>query len=143
MRTVSEYYRLQRIGYGNTTGLLFWSLDDQWQGQSDSSVDYIGRWKLLQYTLKSSIFAPQLIVLSQYYMDGTAPASDLIVGLVNDIGEPIEGKLELSVMGWHGGGEPLETYDLGKIAVPGYSSVNATTLPLAKILGADMEGEEL
>ncbi|GMH86306.1 hypothetical protein TL16_g10498 [Triparma laevis f. inornata] len=107
------------------------------------SVDYTRRWKLLQYTLKSSIFAPQLIMLSQYYMDGTAPASDLIVGLVNYIGEPIEGKLELSVMGWHGGGEPLETYDLGKIAVPGYSSVNATTLPLAKILGADMEASDV
>ena len=32
-------------------GLMFWSLNNQWQGQSDAAIDYTGRWKLLQHAI--------------------------------------------------------------------------------------------
>ena len=39
----SSHFRLQRGSAAGTMGLMFWSLNNQWQGQSDASIDYTGR----------------------------------------------------------------------------------------------------
>jgi beta-galactosidase/beta-glucuronidase len=41
-------------------GLMYWSLNNQWQGQSDAAIDYTGRWKLLLHATQQ-FYAPMLL----------------------------------------------------------------------------------
>jgi beta-galactosidase/beta-glucuronidase len=59
----SAHYRLQRGSASGSMGLMFWSLNNQWQGQSDAAVDYTGRWKLLQHAM-ARVYAPVRILTS-------------------------------------------------------------------------------
>lgn len=49
-----------RRNYPNSTGALYWQLNDNWPVISWSSIDYFGRWKGLQYMAKR-FFNPVLI----------------------------------------------------------------------------------
>jgi len=44
-------------------GILYWQLNDIWQGPSWSSVEYGGRWKPLQYAIKRA-YAPVIVTMS-------------------------------------------------------------------------------
>lgn len=41
-------------------GILYWQLNDIWQGPSWSSMEYAGRWKPLQYTVRR-VYEPFLL----------------------------------------------------------------------------------
>ncbi|KAG0147309.1 hypothetical protein CROQUDRAFT_43107 [Cronartium quercuum f. sp. fusiforme G11] len=43
------YYRLGASRGENNLGGLYWQLNDVWEGSTWSSIEYTGRWKLLQY----------------------------------------------------------------------------------------------
>jgi len=45
-------------------GTIYWQLNDIWQGSSWSSLEYSGRWKLLQYFAKN-FFDPALISITE------------------------------------------------------------------------------
>ena len=49
-----------RRNYPNSTGALYWQLNDNWPVISWSSIDYFGRWKALQYMAKR-FFSPVLV----------------------------------------------------------------------------------
>lgn len=51
----TEYWRRNR---GRCMGALYWQLNDNWPVASWSSVDYYGRWKVLQYMARK-FFAPR------------------------------------------------------------------------------------
>ncbi|KAE9038251.1 Beta-mannosidase [Phytophthora rubi] len=49
---------------GMTMGILYWQLNDIWQGSSWSSIEYSGRWKSLHYVAKRE-FAPFIISIHE------------------------------------------------------------------------------
>lgn len=49
-----------RRNYPNTTGALYWQLNDNWPVISSSSIDYFGRWKALHYMARR-FFNPVLV----------------------------------------------------------------------------------
>ncbi|KAJ8985911.1 hypothetical protein NQ317_010668 [Molorchus minor] len=61
----TEHYRRYRgiindNGQGNTMGALYWQLNDVWVAPTWSSIDFTGRWKMLQYYV-GDFFAPIII----------------------------------------------------------------------------------
>ncbi|EFP75806.2 uncharacterized protein PGTG_01137 [Puccinia graminis f. sp. tritici CRL 75-36-700-3] len=49
MASEIHYYRLGASRGENNMGALYWQLNDVWEGQSWSSIEYTGRWKIFHY----------------------------------------------------------------------------------------------
>lgn len=60
VKTETEVYRSKRIEYG-TMGALYWQLNDVWIAPSWSSIEYGGKYKILQYWIKD-VFAQNHVV---------------------------------------------------------------------------------
>ena len=98
MTMVSEiaWYR-RGAGLGeNNLGALVWQLNDIWQGTSWSSIEYSGRWKVLQYGLVG-IYSPVII-----YPFWTAANQSLEVLVTSDRWESVSGTAQLTWFDWHG-----------------------------------------
>jgi len=103
MNMVSEvaFYR-RGAGQGeNNLGALVWQLNDIWQGVSWSSIEYSGRWKVLQYGL-TTIYSPVMI-----YPFWTASNQSLEVLVTSDRWESVHGTAQLTWFDWEG--HELET----------------------------------
>ena len=72
-----------------TLGSLYWQLNDTWPAISWSSIDYYGRWKLLNHEAKR-FFAPQAIVAE--HKDAA-----MRVSLISDATAPLPATWRLSV----------------------------------------------
>ncbi|KAJ7669852.1 glycoside hydrolase family 2 protein [Mycena polygramma] len=98
MTMVSQiaWYR-RGAGQGeNNLGALVWQLNDIWQGVSWSSIEYSGRWKVLQYGLTST-FSPLTI-----YPFWTPDNQTLEVIVTSDRWVPVEGSAQLTWYDWSG-----------------------------------------
>jgi len=91
MRTAFEAHRRAKP---RTMGTLYWQLNDTWPVVSWSSRDYFGRWKALHFAAREA-FAP--ILISQV-LNGDS----LEVWGVSDLNRPVEGKLNLELLGFDG-----------------------------------------
>ncbi|CAL8468004.1 g7542 [Coccomyxa elongata] len=78
-----------------TMGVLYWQLNDIWQGPSWSSVDYGGHYRLLHYTAKK-FFAPLLVSVD--YDKNTNIAA---VFLTSDINEPLAVNVTVELIAWN------------------------------------------
>lgn len=76
-------------------GTLYWQMNDCWPVASWAGMDYYGRWKALQYTVRRSF---RDVMLS---IDGTQE-EELAVHLISDQQQPIEGTLRLSLYDFRG-----------------------------------------
>ena len=94
MNMVSEiaFYRAGAGKGENNLGSLVWQLNDIWQGVSWSSIEYSGRWKVLQYGL-SNIYSPVII-----YPFWTAENQTLEVLVISDLLTSVSG---LAQMTWY------------------------------------------
>lgn len=98
MTMVSQiaWYR-RGAGQGeNNLGSLVWQLNDIWQGVSWSSIEYSGRWKVLQYG-ETGAFSPVTI-----YPFWTAQNETLEVLAISDRWEEVQGSAQLTWYDWHG-----------------------------------------
>ena len=98
MNMLSEiaWYR-RGAGLGeNNLGALVWQLNDIWQGVSWSSIEYSGRWKVLQYGL-TSIFSPVTIYPFWYANNQTLEAL-----VTSDRWEVVRGTAQLTWYDWSG-----------------------------------------
>ncbi|KAJ7480334.1 glycoside hydrolase family 2 protein [Mycena galericulata] len=98
MNMVSEiaWYR-RGAGQGeNNLGALVWQLNDIWQGVSWSSIEYSGRWKVLQYGLTTA-FSPVTI-----YPFWTPDNQTLEVIVTSDRWESVHGSAQLTWYDWLG-----------------------------------------
>jgi len=80
----------------NNLGALVWQLNDIWQGVSWSSIEYSGRWKVLQYGLVG-IFSPIAI-----YPFWTARNETLEVLIISDRWSSVQGTAQLTWYDWNG-----------------------------------------
>lgn len=76
-------------------GTLYWQMNDCWPVASWAGMDYYGRWKSLQYTVRRSF---QDVMLS---LDGTREG-EVAVYLISDRQEPVAGVLKLSLFDFDG-----------------------------------------
>ena len=98
LNMVSEvaWYR-RGAGLGeNNLGALVWQLNDIWQGVSWSSVEYSGRWKVLNYGL-ANIFKPVTV-----YPFWTPTNQSLDVLVISDRLESVKGTAQLTWFDWAG-----------------------------------------
>ncbi|TDL26125.1 glycoside hydrolase [Rickenella mellea] len=98
LNMISEvaFYR-RGAGQGeNNLGALVWQLNDIWQGVSWSSIEYSGRWKVLNYGL-AQIFAPVII-----YPFWTNATQNLQVMVTSDRLETVTGSAQLTWFDWKG-----------------------------------------
>lgn len=91
----SEHYRrIKHEQNAYTMGAMYWQLNDIWQAQSWSSIEYGGRWKLLHYSAKN-FFAPLLVSAFQ-------ESNNITVYVSSDMMSAIKGELEVDVWTWKG-----------------------------------------
>lgn len=63
---IRKWRRGKHADLGMTMGILYWQLNDIWQGTSWSSIEFSGRWKSLHYFVKRE-FAPFMLSVHQPY----------------------------------------------------------------------------
>lgn len=80
----------------NNLGALVWQLNDIWQGVSWSSIEYSGRWKVLQYGL-TGVFSP--ITIYPFWTPGNETLRALVI---SDRWETVRGSAQLTWYDWHG-----------------------------------------
>jgi beta-mannosidase len=83
-----------RRNYPNSTGALYWQLNDNWPVVSWSSIDYFGRWKALHYMAKR-FFNPVLV-------SGIVRDGEVLVYGCNDLPEEKTCHLEWNLSGFDG-----------------------------------------
>lgn len=76
-------------------GSLVWQLNDIWPGPSWSSLEYSGKWKLLQYEEKK--------FFENVYMPAFIKDGELHVSVCNDIKEKINYKIQISFLNYEDG----------------------------------------
>ncbi len=91
IETAVNYWRSNRPV---CMGSLFWQLNDLWPVVSWSSIEYDGRWKLLQYHAKR-FYSPQNMVFIE--KEGMISLS-----LINDKDIPVSGSVHLAARNWKG-----------------------------------------
>lgn len=80
---IRAWRRGKNLDLGMTMGILYWQLNDIWQGTSWSSTEFSGKWKSLHYFVKRE-YAP--VVLS---IDSSHAHSLRVYG-VSDVNDPIQ-----------------------------------------------------
>ncbi|KAF7377216.1 Glycoside hydrolase family 2 protein [Mycena sanguinolenta] len=104
MSEISWYRR--GAGQGeNNLGALVWQLNDIWQGVSWSSIEYSGRWKVLQYGITTT-FSPVTI-----YPFWTPDNQTLEVIVTSDRWETVAGSAQLTWYDWSGNMLNTSTHD--------------------------------
>ncbi|GJM82944.1 hypothetical protein HMSSN139_54400 [Paenibacillus sp. HMSSN-139] len=76
-------------------GTLYWQMNDCWPVASWAGMDYYGRWKALQYTVRRSFRDVMLAI----YEPEDGPIS---INLVSDLQKPVEAQLRLSLYDFQG-----------------------------------------
>lgn len=98
MTMVSQiaFYR-RGAGLGeNNLGSLVWQLNDIWQGVSWSSIEYSGRWKVMQYAL-TGIYSP--VVAYPFW----TPENEMLqITAFSDRLQEVHGAATISVYDWNG-----------------------------------------
>ncbi|KAF8638149.1 hypothetical protein AX17_002406 [Amanita inopinata Kibby_2008] len=97
--TMASQIAFYRRGAGlgeNNLGSLVWQINDIWQGVSWSSIEYSGRWKVLQYGL-TAIYEP--VVAFPFW---TPETESLQITAFSDRWEEVSGRATISVYDWAG-----------------------------------------
>ncbi|SMF89910.1 beta-mannosidase [Paenibacillus uliginis N3/975] len=93
MKTAIEAHRRNKP---YCMGTLYWQMNDCWPVASWAGMDYLGRWKALQYVAKRS-FRDVCLAVEQKQEEGIVS-----VHLISDVSAPIEGILRLELISFEG-----------------------------------------
>lgn len=120
-------------------GILYWQLNDVWQGPSWSSMEYAGRWKPLQYSVKRAYTARYADLLVRLPSTSPTTASpEVQVFVVNDDETRATWAvtLRVDVVAWDDPqtvGYTWRTLDAVRVAYGTATTLLATTLSLAEL----------
>ena len=117
MQAQTEHYRRTRDEVGHTMGTLYWQLNDIWQGQSWSSIEHDGKWKVLHYFVKR-FNAP--ILLSGYHLDKT-----FYLYVISDQNKHLNVSATVNITQWNG--NVVQTIQTNTSVAP-YRSIRVSTL---------------
>lgn len=144
----NRWRQLQSDSTVHTMGILYWQLNDIWQGPSWSSMEWSGRWKPLQYTTKR-VFAPIAVSFSGLTISATSDAnqSTPVSGWVsnNELKSIQLSGLTLYIKNWDGSNMnmgakvlgnatdvivPAQVVQLPDITIPALASVKVLDIDL-------------
>lgn len=106
-------------------GTLYWQMNDCWPVASWAGMDYYGRWKALQYTVKESF---RDLLLSIDSTDG----ENIHVHAVSDVRKPVEAELKLGLYSF--GGELLKAI-AQPVTLAADSAAIVLSVPVGELLG--------
>jgi len=129
IRTAVEHWRRLKP---YCMGALFWQINDLWPAASWSSIDYFGRWKVLQHEAVR-FFAPLLVSLQPE--DGK-----LNVWLTSDLPDALSLAGELVVLSWAG---KRITKTVLKTRLRPLESWKLASIPFDKLLAGKTEAHEV
>jgi beta-mannosidase len=115
-----------RRNFPNSTGALYWQLNDNWPVISWSSIDYFGRWKALQYMAKR-FFNPVLV-------SGVAKDGKVIVYGSNDLLNEKTCNLEWNLCRFDG---TIVKSGITEVKLPADQSLLLETLDFSDIVNED------
>jgi beta-mannosidase len=99
-RTALTYWRrIKDETPGRTMGVIYWQLNDLWQGPTWSSLEYGGRWKALQYEVARA-YAPIIVSGS---VDSSSGEPQAYAYVTSDVNAMIQGTLFVNVTSWSTG----------------------------------------
>lgn len=119
---IRKWRRGKHEELGKTMGILYWQLNDIWQGTSWSSIEFSGRWKSLHYFVKRE-FAP--FVLSVHHPNAS---NSVEVFGVSDIHRDLEIEVTYELRSTKSGSllksvkDNISLSSLVRSAIPSFSS---------------------
>ena len=116
-----HWRRIKEETPGRTMGIIYWQLNDIWQGPTWSSLEYGGRWKMLHYAVTRA-FAP--VIASGYY---DQRADQVYAYATSDLVQALQGTLIITISSWLRGDlntypTPFELHALGSLRVANFSA---------------------
>lgn len=106
-------------------GTLYWQMNDCWPVASWAGIDYYGRWKSLQYTMRRS-FAEVILSVD------CSVGGDVKVHAISDRQKPIQAELKLALYDFNGS---LLVSKTQSVSVGADSAEVVASLPAAELLG--------
>ena len=127
--TAINWWRsLQSVESAQTMGILYWQLNDMWPGPSWSSIEYGGRFKPLQYTIRRAF--NDLVVSSNVDLESQV----VIFNIVNDLPKAVKVQVTITLQSWSSKADIHDVvYSSEHIASPASSS-NIWTTTVSDIL---------
>lgn len=96
IKTETELYRTLRGSLANTMGALYWQLNDVWVAPSWSSIDFLGKFKILHYFARKFLQPTSVIPI-------LSPANVVEIHVVNDaleVGDGAEYTVVMRMCNW-------------------------------------------
>lgn len=90
-----HWRRIKQETPGRTMGIIYWQLNDIWQGPTWSSIEYGGRWKQVHYAVARG-FAP---VITTGYFEGNY-TQKVFMYLTSDIDDTLSVEFHYAVASW-------------------------------------------
>ncbi len=120
---ICEAVEHMRRHKGRCNGALYWQLNDCWGVSSWSSIDYLGKYKPLQYRIKDA-FAPLSVSLEIH-------KNQVDLYLINDLAEEQNVAIEYGIMDFYGNDllkSNLPSIDVDFLSIHKINSINTEFL---------------
>lgn len=116
------------ILFSNTMGLMYWQLNDLWQTQSWSTVDYDLKWKIGHYVAQH-MYEPvyPVTVLTPYLANVTDENAQILLYVVNDLFSGMSGQLICSVYAFNAQGPRIFFEDDVRFDAPGVQLIRTVS----------------
>jgi beta-mannosidase len=125
--TAVNWWRSQQSEAAQTMGILYWQLNDIWPGPSWSSIEYGGRFKPLQYTVRRAF--NNLVISSNVDLE----SQFVSFNVVNDVQQALKVQVTLTLQAWSSASIHDVVYSAEYVVGPA-SSTSVWTTTVSDIL---------
>lgn len=134
---ISQWRRLKGDPLVQTMGVLYWQMNDIWQGPSWSSMEYDGRWRVVQYAVQRA-YAP--LLLSSFEQD-----NNVHIHLTSDSVGSLNGlTLKVHLHNWSANSaEPLATWNFTNLNLESLGSKELAVMPINQLISEALSRNDL